>query len=66
MARPTKQGIDYFPLWKPHMRTEEKFSGTSQKAYRAFKDKKLLSLLNTYQNLQILCKSCNAAKLPED
>lgn len=26
MARPTKQGIDYFPLWKPQRTIELKFS----------------------------------------
>lgn len=112
MARPTKQGIDYFLLWKPHFRTEEKFRDTSKRAYKtlrsscssfikkpqvrklilkkynykcaccgskknlqidhiisvykAFKSKELISQLNTYQNLQILCRECNSKKAPEE
>jgi len=107
----TKQNIDYFPLWKPHYRTEEKFWGTSKRSYRAiasasssfikntyvrkaiftkcnfecthcgakedlvldhiisiyeaFKNKELISILNTYQNLQILCRKCNSIKGPK-
>ena len=112
MARPTKQGIDYFPLWKPQMRTEEKFWENTKRGYKAlknssngfvhkkdvriiimnkcnnqcifcnskdnlqidhiisiyqaYKTKELIGILNTYQNLQILCQKCNAAKNPEE
>lgn len=111
MARPTKQGIDYFPLWKPQYRTEEKFWGngdtgyqslrnsssafTKRKdvreiifsknnwqcvfcggterltvdhiitVYQAYKDKRYIGILNSYQNLQTLCLSCNSKKSPD-
>ena len=32
--------------------------------YQAFKDKTFISILNSYQNLQVLCLSCNASKDP--
>ena len=34
--------------------------------YKAYKNKKFIKILNTYDNLQILCKKCNASKNPEE
>lgn len=34
--------------------------------YRAANDEKLISKLNTLNNLQTLCSKCNAAKKPEE
>ena len=31
MARPTKQGVDYFPVWKPQAKTVSLFSNISEK-----------------------------------
>lgn len=106
-----ESGIEFFPLWKPHFRTEEKFYSKNRQGYKslryssssfikrkevqtaimekcnrkcvacgsvqnlqidhiisvyqAYLNKSLISQLNTYQNLQILCGKCNASKPPE-
>lgn len=106
-----KLRAEYFPLWKPHYRTEEKFYFSNQVAYKALRsssssfiknpivrkmvmekcgnkcvscgnrddlqidhiisvysaylNKSLVGQLNTYQNLQVLCKACNTSKPPE-
>ena len=111
MARPTKEGLDYFPQWNPHLSTSGKFNNcNSQKVFKALRssssafikrsdvrefvftrdknkclkcgtDKNLqvdhiisvkaciegkisIEKLNQRENLQTLCGSCNAAKLP--
>ena len=106
----TSKRIDYFPLWRPPFKTEEKFYNKNKLAYKAlrysssgfiakpqvrdfifkkytnkcvfcgskdnlqidhiisvykaFLNKDLIGQLNTQQNLQLLCTSCNAGKLP--
>jgi len=38
MIKLNKQNIYYFPLWKPHYRTEEKFSYTDNRGYKALRN----------------------------
>lgn len=111
MARPTKQGIDYFPVWNPQRSTWNKINSFDYKirikalrnsssgfikradvrriifnkqgpacvecgslknlqvdhivsVHQAAKHLFLLDILNTKDNLQILCNQCNTSKLP--
>jgi 5-methylcytosine-specific restriction endonuclease McrA len=113
MARPQKDGLDYFPVWKPRYRTEERFYSLDFKTrYKALRNSSsgfikrddvrniLLSFyenkcvkcgstenleidhivsvylcakglapineLNTFKNLTVLCKSCNARRSPDE
>ena len=113
MARPTKQGIDYFPKWNPRPITWNKINSLDYKEsiaalrnssggfiknkyvkeaiykkcagkcvycgskdnlqidhivslYLAVQNKFLLEILNTKDNLQLLCCKCNSSKLPEN
>lgn len=111
MARPLKQGIDYFPLWEPTRNVRHKLGNIDKKIrYKALRSSSSsfikkeivreavfkksnnhcaicgsnyelqvdhinsvysviynnfpINKLNTLSNLQLLCKKCNASKLP--
>jgi 5-methylcytosine-specific restriction endonuclease McrA len=111
MARPIKEGLDYFPIWKPQFITESRFNSSDKKkaykylrnsssafikredvrnfifnrdgkmcvecgekqnlqvdhivsVYRTIRGEFDINKLNTSDNLQTLCGSCNAAKNP--
>ena len=74
MPRPTKTGLDYFPKWKPQAGYKCVKCGATDNleidhiisVFMCAKGHISIDKLNSYDNLAVLCKKCNAGRYPNE